>query len=130
VVLGTVAYMSPEQVRGEPLDARSDLFSFGAVLYEMATGRRAFGGNTAGTISEAILNRTPPPAAHANPKVPSGLEGIITKSLEKQPDLRYQKASDVRADLQRLKRDTDSFRGASRWRPSPRSLAWWRRSGP
>ena len=105
--------MSPEQVRGEQLDARTDLFSLGAVLYEMATGRRAFSGNTSGTISEAILNRTPPPASQVNPKVPSSLEGIINKSLEKQRELRYQKAADVRADLQRLKRDTDSFRGAS-----------------
>src|SRR6476646_8510015 len=82
--MGTVAYMSPEQVRGEQLDARTDLFSLGAVLYEMATGRRAFPGNTSGTISEAILNRTPLPAAQVNPKVPPGLEGIIAKSLEKQ----------------------------------------------
>ncbi len=130
VVLGTVAYMSPEQVRGEQLDARTDLFSLGAVLYEMATGRRAFSGNTSGTISEAILNRTPPPAAQVNPKVPSSLEGIINKSLEKQRELRYQKAADVRADLQRLKRDTDSFRAAaSSAAGHPRDAKrWWRRS--
>ena len=131
VVLGTVAYMSPEQVRGEQLDARTDLFSLGAVLYEMATGRRAFPGNTSGTISEAILNRTPLPAAQVNPKVPSGLEGIINKSLEKQRELRYQKASDVRADLQRLKRDTDSFRSgaASAATATREAKQWWRRSG-
>ena len=129
VVLGTVAYMSPEQVRGEPLDACTDLFSLGAVLYEMATGRRAFPGNTSGTISEAILNRTPPPAADVNPKVPPGLEGIIAKSLEKQRELRYRKASDVRADLQRLKRDGDSFRaGPSSAATTPRDAkGWWRR---
>jgi serine/threonine protein kinase/Tfp pilus assembly protein PilF len=130
VVLGTVAYMSPEQVRGEQLDARTDLFSLGAVLYEMATGSRPFSGNTSGTISEAILNRTPPPASRVNPKVPSSLEGIINKSLEKQRELRYQKAADVRADLQRLKRDTDSFRGASSVAAIPREAKqWWRRSG-
>ncbi len=130
VVLGTVAYMSPEQVRGEQLDARTDLFSLGAVLYEMATGSRPFSGNTSGTLSEAILNRTPPPASRVNPKVPSSLEGIINKSLEKQRELRYQKAADVRADLQRLKRDTDSFRGASSVAAIPREAKqWWRRSG-
>ena len=129
VVLGTVAYMSPEQVRGETLDARTDLFSLGAVLYEMATGRRAFPGNTSGTISEAILNRTPLPAGRVNPGVPSSLEGVINKSLEKERKLRYQNASDVRADLQRLKRDTDSDRvGASSGAPAAREAKpWWRR---
>jgi serine/threonine protein kinase len=111
-VLGTVAYMSPEQVRGETLDARTDIFSLGAVLYEMATGRRAFPGNTSGTISDGILNRTPVPAGRVTPGVPANLEGIINKSLEKDRALRYQTASDVRADLQRLKRDADSARVA------------------
>ncbi len=101
--LGTVAYMSPEQVRGEELDARSDLFSFGAVLYEMATGHQAFSGSTAGVIFEAILNRAPTPAERLNPDVAPELEGIIARSLEKDPRLRYQSASDLRADLERIK---------------------------
>jgi serine/threonine protein kinase len=112
--LGTVAYMSPEQVRGENLDARTDLFSFGLVLYEMATGRQAFTGNTSGVIFSAILEREPVPVTRLNPDLPMDLERIISKSLEKDLKMRYQHASDVRADLQRLKRDTDSGRtGAS-----------------
>ena len=107
-VVGTVGYMSPEQVRGEPLDARSDLFSLGAVLYEMTTGRPAFGGATAGTIQESILNRTPVSVARVNPDSPRRLEEIINKALEKDRRLRYQTASDLRADLQRVKRDTDA----------------------
>ncbi|HTS11646.1 MAG TPA: protein kinase [Candidatus Limnocylindrales bacterium] len=110
VALGTVAYMSPEQVRGETLDARSDLFSFGLVLYEMATGRQAFTGNTSGLIFNAILEREPPPATRFNPNVPPKLDEIISKALEKDARVRYQHASDLRADLQRLKRDTDSSR--------------------
>jgi serine/threonine protein kinase/tetratricopeptide (TPR) repeat protein len=106
--IGTVAYMSPEQARGENLDARTDLFSFGAVLYEMASGRIAFSGNTAAIIHEAILNRPPIPLGRLNPEVPPKLEEIISKALEKDPKLRYQNASDLRADLQRLKRDISS----------------------
>jgi eukaryotic-like serine/threonine-protein kinase len=104
--VGTVAFMSPEQVRGEELDARSDLFSFGLVLYEMAAGRPAFPGNTSGVITEAILNRAPVPLARFNPEVPPKLEEIINKALEKDRKLRYQHASDLLTDLQRLRRDT------------------------
>jgi len=106
--LGTVAYMSPEQVLGEPLDARSDLFSFGLVLYEMATARQAFTGNTAGSIFHAILEREPVPAAQVNRELPAELDRIISKALEKDLKLRYQTARDLGADLQRLKRDADS----------------------
>jgi tetratricopeptide (TPR) repeat protein/tRNA A-37 threonylcarbamoyl transferase component Bud32 len=109
-VLGTVEYMSPEQVRAEPVDQRTDLFSFGLVLYEMATGRRAFAGDSPGTIFEAILNRAPIPAQRVNPELPPELERIINKALEKDRKLRYQNASDMRTDLARLKRDTDSGR--------------------
>jgi serine/threonine protein kinase/sugar lactone lactonase YvrE len=110
--LGTVAYMSPEQVRGEKLDARTDLFSFGLVLYEMATGRQAFSGNTTGVIFAAILEREPVPPARLNPALPAELDRIITKSLEKNPRLRYQTARDMASDLERLKRDTGSGRAA------------------
>jgi serine/threonine protein kinase len=108
--LGTVAFMSPEQVRGEELDARTDLFSFGLVLYEMTTGRHAFPGNTFGVITEAILNRAPVPLTQWNPSLPPALEEIITKTLEKDRNLRYQTAGDLRADLQRLKRLAESDR--------------------
>ena len=108
--IGTITYMSPEQVRGEELDARTDLFSFGAVLYEMVTGVLPFRGDTPGVIAEAILNREPAAAVRLNPELPAKLEEVIDKALEKDKKLRYQNASEVRADLQRLKRDSDSGR--------------------
>jgi eukaryotic-like serine/threonine-protein kinase len=133
-VMGTSAYMSPEQVRGEEMDARTDLFSFGVVLYEMATGIVPFRGETLGVVAEAILNRTPVAPVRLNPDLPPKLEEVINKALEKDRKLRYQNATDIRTDLQRLKRDSDSSRvsvattqvGLS---PPTKISRWWMVAG-
>ena len=130
VALGTVDYMSPEQVRAKELDARTDLFSFGVVLYEMATGVRPFHGESTGVIFESILNREPVSPVRLNPDVSAELERIINKALEKDRKLRYQRAAEIRTDLQRLKRDSESGRAAiaaaeTGLKPAPKS-AWFR----
>ena len=110
--LGTVAYMSPEQARGEELDGRTDLFSLGATLYETTTGKQAFDGNTSAVVFESILNRNPPPANQLNPNLPPQFERILDRSLEKDRDLRYQSAAEMRAEMKILKRTLDSQRTA------------------
>ena len=118
--------MSPEQARGEPLDARSDLFSLGAVLHEMATGEPAFSGNTIAVVHDAVLNRAPIPAGRLNPKLPSQIEEVINKALEKDRAMRYQTASDLRTDLVRLRRDMN-IAGASAPVGSSTAISRWRR---
>jgi eukaryotic-like serine/threonine-protein kinase len=120
--VGTVAYMSPEQARGEEVDTRTDLFSLGAVLYEMATGRQAFSGASTATVFTAILRDQPPRPSQVNPELPAELDRIIDKALEKDRSLRYQHASELRGDLKRLKRDTDSSRGAAAVPPGGRDV--------
>src|SRR6185503_16512812 len=144
--LGTVSYMSPEQARGEDVDTRTDLFSLGVVLYEMATGIQAFGGSTQAIVFDAILNRTPHPITHINPSIPPRLESLIITALEKDRELRHQHASDLEAELKRIRRDLESglLVAATRTQVTPaaerrstttpatdaaparsRSLLWW-----
>jgi serine/threonine protein kinase len=123
MVVGTVEYMSPEQVRAEELDARTDLFSFGVVLYEMATGRCTFAGGAPGTIFDAILNLAPIPLLRLNPELSGELDKILSKALEKDRRLRYQSAAEIRTDLLRLKRDTESAQAVAPVSPAAISAA-------
>jgi eukaryotic-like serine/threonine-protein kinase len=120
--VGTISYMSPEQVRVKELDARTDLFSFGVVLYEMGTGALPFRGESTGVIFDGIMNRAPLSPLRLNPDLPPKLEDIVNKALEKDGELRYQHASEIRADLMRLKRETESRRIASEASPSPSAI--------
>lgn len=122
LTMGTVSYMSPEQARGEELDSRTDLFSFGTVLYEMATGRQAFGGDTAAIAFDSILNRSPAPPSRLRPGLPPGFEGIIERSLQKDRKLRYQSAADFRRDLQAIPRTAEPVRSASAKPPLIRTI--------
>jgi serine/threonine protein kinase/tetratricopeptide (TPR) repeat protein len=123
--VGTIAYMSPEQVRAAVLDARTDIFSFGAVLYEMATGAVPFRGESTGVIFDSILNRAPVPAVRLNPNVPLALERIIAKCLEKDRNLRYQHCSEIRTDQQRLRRDAESYKSTAKLEVAPKSRVLW-----